>query len=172
MANCNSILAGLGGVEVNSFTTLLETTSTRDINDPNFNEPKLIKQSPYFDIDGLIKHLKNMKNFFTLISLNCESLNAKFDQIKIFLHNLNLHGCLPSALCLQETWLSDSSDLSLLQLDNYTIISQGKYCSARRGLAIYIKDCYNYRLLNDFTKSEIYEGLFVEVKPKNDEKKL
>ena len=68
MANCNSILDGLGGVEVNSLTALLETTSTRDINDPNFNEPKLIKQSPYFDIDGLIKHLKNMKNFFTLIS--------------------------------------------------------------------------------------------------------
>ena len=83
MASINSILDGIGGVDVNSLTTLLDINLTQDENDANTFEPKLIKQSPYFDIDKLVLHLKQMQNHFTIISLNCESLNAKFDELKI-----------------------------------------------------------------------------------------
>ena len=34
-----------------------------------------------------------------------------------------------SAICLQESWLTDDSDLSQYQLPNYNIIHQGKKCS-------------------------------------------
>ena len=168
----NSILDGIGGVDVNSLTTLLDTNLTQDENDANTFEPKLIKQSPYFDIDKLVLHLKQMQNHFTIISLNCESLNAKFDELKIFLYNLDTHGCLPSAICLQETWLTNDSDLSLLQLNNYTLVSQGKICSARGGLAIYIKSCYSYKFLDVYQHSETYEGQFIEVKIKDSNKNL
>ena len=73
-----------------------------------------------------------------MISLNCESLNAKIDELHIFLDNLTSRGCLPSAICLQETWLQNDSDLSLLEIEHYNLIAQGKLCTARGGLAIYV----------------------------------
>ena len=42
-----------------------------------------------------------------------------------------------STICLQETWLDENADLSLLQLENYTCISKGKQCSAHGGLAFH-----------------------------------
>ena len=125
MANETSILDGFGGVGMNSLINLLDVNSTQE-NDPNIFETQLLKQSPYFNIDNMISHFKTMQNQFILISLNCESLNAKLDEIKIFLHHLEIHDCLPSAICLQETWLNKDADLSLLQLPDYTLVSQGK----------------------------------------------
>ena len=34
------------------------------------------------------------------------------------------------AICLQETWLSENSDTSLLHIDGFNLIMQGKICSA------------------------------------------
>ena len=103
-----NILDNIGGTNMNSLLNVLGTSQNE-----NLNEPILIKQSPYFDSDEIIAYLKNKQNQFTVISLNCESLNAKIDELNIFLDNLSSHGCLPSAICLQETWLQNDSDLSL-----------------------------------------------------------
>ena len=43
-----------------------------------------------------------------------------------------------SAICLQESWLTDDSDLSQYQLRNYNLIHQGGKCSGHRGLLIYL----------------------------------
>ena len=47
-------------------------------------------------------------------------------------------------MCIQETWLTDQSDVSLFKIDGYNLISQGKKCSAHGGLAIYLNDILNY----------------------------
>ena len=39
-----------------------------------------------------------------------------------------------STICLQESWLTDDSDLSQYQLPNYNLIHQGKKCSGHGGL--------------------------------------
>ena len=48
-----------------------------------------------------------------------------------------------SAICSQETWLSDNSDTSLIQIDIYTLISKGKTCSAH-GCLIYLHNTCHY----------------------------
>ena len=73
MTNLNIILYGLGG-GVNSLVNLLDTSPLNE-NDLNLFESKLIS----LNIDILNQHMKQMRNHFTLISLNCGSLNAKFD---------------------------------------------------------------------------------------------
>ena len=63
-----------------------------------------------------------------MLSLNCQSISAKFDKLCVLFETLNQMNCQFSLICLQETWLNDDSDLSLYQLNNYICRSQGKYC--------------------------------------------
>ena len=56
---------------------------------------------------------KDKGNSFCILSLNCQSINAKFDQRNIKVQQLKNNGYEFSAICLQETWLSSDSDTSL-----------------------------------------------------------
>ena len=67
------------------------------------------------------------------------------------------------AICLQETWLSENSDLSLLQLNGFTCFSQGKQCSSHGGLITYIDTNINASVINMEITSPIWEGLFVKI---------
>ena len=64
---------------------------------------------------------------------------------------------------MQESWLSTESDTSLLKHEGYNLISVGKTCSAHGGLAIYLNDEMNYKILNLYEQSNIWEGQFIEV---------
>ena len=86
--------------------------------------------SPYFNDETLISSLKKKSQHFSIYSLNCQSLNAKINQIKLKIEYLRENGVELGAICLQETWLSDDSGTSLLQTDGYQLISQGKTCTS------------------------------------------
>ena len=62
------------------------------LNDDNSDsldgEPIAFKQSSYIDDDELIDQLKIKRNEFTILSLNCQNLNAKIDEIKILFEKL------------------------------------------------------------------------------------
>ena len=90
------------------------------------NETEVINQSPYFDDEHLIKCQQNNHNSFLIFSLNCQSLN----DVCVF----ETCECEISAFCLQETWLGEDYDTSLLQIEGYSLISQGKLCSSHAGL--------------------------------------
>ena len=55
-----------------------------------------------------------------MLSLNCQSLKAKLDEIKIKIETFKNNGCEISAFCLQETGLDEESDTPLFQIDEYT----------------------------------------------------
>ena len=82
---------------------------------------------------------------FTVLSLNIQSINAKFDQLKILLHLIQENICHISAICLQETWLRHDSNNASFSIENYNLISQGKQCSSHGGLAIYFHEKYNFK---------------------------
>ena len=93
------------------------------------------------------KKLQTVGNI-NILSLNTQSINAKFDTFIAFLEiakqqNVHFH-----AICLQETWLSENSDLSLLQLNGFTCFSQGKQCSSHGGLITYIDTNINASVIN------------------------
>ena len=67
------------------------------------------------------------------------------------------------ANCLQETWLSDDSDITLDQIQGYNLISQGKICSEHGGLAIYVNTKLNLDMINMNINSQIWEGQFTEI---------
>ena len=76
------------------------------------------------------------------------------------------------AICIQESWLSDTSDLSLLQIDGFRCFSQGKHCSSHGGLITYVNSQLNASVINVTNNSEIWEGLFVLVKGIEQEKEI
>ena len=54
-------------------------------------------------------------------------------------------------------------DVSLFQLEGYNLISQGYICSTHGGLAMYLRDSFNYKTLDIYNKSDIWEGKFIEI---------
>ena len=95
--------------------------------------------------------------------MNCESINAKIDQIRLTLAQYKEGGCEFDAICLQETWLSEDSDKSLLCIEDYALIYLGKTCSTRGGLIIYLKENLKYKMLDMSLKSNIWNGIFIEI---------
>ena len=97
---------------------------------------------------------------FTILSLNCQSLPAKIDNLTVLLETIATDFKV-NAICLQETWLSNDSDTSLFELYGYKLISAGKFCSVHSGLMIYLSDEYNFKCLNLHEQSSIWDGLFI-----------
>ena len=129
-----TILRNFGGIESNNFLNLLDNFQTD--NDSFLN----INLSSYYSTEcmsnTLVYELQS-ESLFIVLCLNCQSLNSKFDRLQILLEELKQHNIIVSALCLQETWMDDDTDLSLFNLENYTCISQGRHCSMHGGLMTY-----------------------------------
>ena len=94
--NDEYILRHFGGVHHNSLKHLLD--DEQNPADPDFLD--IIKHSPYTDEDKLMADLTIKQNDFTILSLNCQSLSAKIDGLKIILNNVE-NNCKIGAICLQ-----------------------------------------------------------------------
>ena len=143
--------------------SLLELIDEANLNFPGESEtPALFNYSPYYTNECFIDLMKTKKCTFNVLSLNCQSLNAKINDLKIYLDLYIENGINISAICLQETWLGNESDTSMLQLPNYNLISKGKHCSSHGGVAIYLHTSYSHKIMSIST-SDIWDGLFLEV---------
>ena len=142
--------------------------------DKSTDEFDLIKHSPYYPDGNIPKGGSINTGILNILSLNCASINAKIDEIKIKLQEINNNGTEIHALCMQETWLSDDSDTSLLQIDDFNLIPQGKICSAHAGLliVIYLRKDIKYKVLHVCPKSTIWEGQFIQLTEKLAKKKI
>ena len=113
------------------------------------------------NVDTIIPH--DMSDTFSVLSLNIQSINAKFDSLLIYLalfaeHNVNF-----SAICLQETWLDPHQDVSIFHIPGYKLINRARSCSAHGGSIIYPKDYYTYKERQYCNDSNIWEGLFIDI---------
>ena len=106
---------------------------------------------------------QNVNGTFSIISLNIQSLNAKFDSFVAYLSLLEENDVRFSAICLQETWLTAQQDVSIFHIPGYKLINRARSCSAHRGLIIYLKEDYSYKERQLSGNSEIWEGLFIDI---------
>lgn len=127
------------------------------------HEPQILTTSLYYDIDQLNNIMNTKKQMFTILSLNCQSINAKFEQLQIYIESLKDKNNYFSAICLQETWLHDESVLSLLEITDYNLISQSFRCTTHGGLAIYLHKNYNHKNIQIAQYSDVWESQFLEI---------
>ena len=126
--------------------------------------------SPYTDVDLTCSYIETekIKNLdpekFTVLSLNIQSLPAKFTEFAEFLSEFPDYNSCPEVICIQETW--QVSDNSLFPLTNYHPLETNLRHTARGGgVGLYIKQNLSYKILKNYSifLERIFESLFVEV---------
>ena len=72
-----------------------------------------------------------------MLSLNCQSLSAKFDKFKSFLDDVNNQNPI-SIICIQETWgHEDIHVMDYFSLHNYTLVNANRRLTTHGGFIIY-----------------------------------
>ena len=137
-----------------------------NLNENDVGAPDIFQNSPYIDDENFINIMKNRKNLFLLLSLNIQSLAAKIDELKIYLEKYEQEQIYFSVISMQETWITENSDLPQLNLPGYNLIQKTSSCSTHGGVAFYISKHYKYNILEISKVSEIWDGLFVQIEPK------
>jgi len=159
------VLDSFGGLDQNSLLNqlLVQADSADEI------EP--IPQSMYYNLDDFsISLTESSTQDFTIVSLNSQSLRAKFDQIRIFMET---NDCRIDVLILQETWLGINDNTSYLHINGYDFISTPKRISGHGGLAMYVKSTLSSNISSNLDPgSDIFEAQFIEITIDSSHKKL
>ena len=123
------------------------------------NQKKINVQSSYYDLSTYFNVCNQNSNKFSILSTNIESVNAKFCELTAFIHMLNEKYFKFSSMLLQECWLSNHFDISLLHLDGYHCIYQySKTCSTKGGFILYLSADSDYELILNYDSSIYYMG--------------
>ena len=130
------------------------------------------RDSRYIDMSDIKSVFKQSLSNFHILSLNVQSINAKFDNLFPIINNLSASGLYFGAICLQVTWLSSNADISMFHILGYKLIHQGFRCTKDGGLIVYINEKYSNKLRNLYDKSDVWEGLFIDVNGHNLSKTL
>ena len=101
-------------------------------------------ESRYIDMCDIESAFRINQNEFVVLSLDIQSIKAKFDNFFAIINRLSSLGIVFGAICLQETWLRANAGLSSLQMPGYKLIHQGRICSKHGGLLVYLKDDFTY----------------------------
>ena len=154
----SNILRNFGGVTRNNLNNLINNADDLD------NAISIASDSPYIDTDNLTEYLKPFSENFSVLGLNVQCLNAKFDKFKALLNELSNDDFEFSAICIQETWLEGTNpSMCLYELENYVSIPLGATCSSHSGLVIYLHQNYQYIVRDLYSPNKNWEGQFIDV---------
>ena len=154
--NRNAFIDNGGLSKSTSLTHLLNKNDNMDS-----DNIEVIEHSPYYS-EADFQNVLKLNNTFIIMSLNCQSINAKFDKIQLFNDRINKSGSL-GMLCLQESWIDMNEDISLFELPGYTLYHQGKQCCKNRGLLVYVHNRYKVEPLNINFQPTKWEGYCLKV---------
>ena len=130
---------------------------------PDDEEPNIFRTSPYFSVDGMPTSINTNNNNFSVLSLNSQSIRAKFDSLQVFLATIANQNIEFDVICLQETWLKNDFDTSLLNIEGYNVFSEPCRLSSHGGLLIYVKDTFNVSKIDINTAPSTFEILTVKI---------
>ena len=104
--------------ETVSLTHLLEKYETND----DVEEVHVIKHSPFYSKTKFANLLKS-KAGLCIVNCNIQNIYSKFDEFKSLIDRVNITNPI-SAICLNECWINEHSDVSTIQLPNYKLYCQ------------------------------------------------
>ncbi len=78
-------LQAMGGIETNSLIKKLESNSNE--NDEN-DQIQIIRHSSYYNKEKFENLIKSKTNSFSILSTNIQSINSKFDELKMYIEYL------------------------------------------------------------------------------------
>ncbi len=166
MANNNF---SLNSLSANPNFNFLNTILDQDDNDCDFE----FNDSPYQTTDILCEYIdpvsyastfKNLSDV-SILSLNVQSLSAKFPELKELISSLLTFNCAPDVICLQEIWqITVHADFSLpgystLEYKTRSNIVQGG------GVGIYVRCNIPYSVAPMYSvfSDRLFESIFVKL---------
>ena len=87
------------------------------LNDDNDEHDQPIKQSLYYSDNDFISTLSNSINPVAIVSLNCQCIRSKFDDILILIKKVYRPNQNIDILCIQESWLDEHLHYSQYNID-------------------------------------------------------
>lgn len=156
-SHINEILDNFNGTRIHSLTDIL----CREDQD---NSDDSLIASVYVEHENINDFLHPFKNKFAVLSLNIQSLNAKYDDLQVLINDISKNDFVLSAICLQETWIhKNNSHFVNFPLPHYNMLYLDATISAHSGLCVYIHESFSYKIRNfNFSDNE-WEGLFIDI---------
>ena len=167
-----SVLLNHGGVEDKDLVKLVNNDPNNADDDDNDDEMDTMSYSPYYLPSRLPNNLINTKSSFGILSLNAGSLSAKFNSLQTLLELLSTQNIHFPVICIQESWISDDSMLQLLQLEGYNAFHVNATSSTHGGVITYVQDTYDVTIKTLVNTSNLWDGLFLEIKHENLKNKI
>ena len=119
--------------------------------------------------------MKNIEKDFNYkyhcLHVNIQSLPAKFDNLKSIIGKMSTSGISLDFILLCETFLTDHN-ADQYCIPGYNLIYKNRTQKKQGGVAIFIKDKYNFKVREDlsiFKEGEV-ESLFLEINSKDHKK--
>lgn len=161
----SDILRNYGGKARNNLNSILAS-------DEVDTDIDLSGKSPYVSFDGLSNYLKNYKDNVSFMSLNTQSINAKYDKLKGMLEHLSHSNNINfSTMSFQESWLksdpdnNNEVDTSNYELSGYRSFAAGATCSTHGGVICYVKESLEVEVKLKYG-SKYWDGIFLHIKGK------
>ena len=161
----SDILRNFGGRNKNSLNKILAS-------DEIDTDIDLSSKSPYVNFEGLFNYVKEYKDNVSFLSLNTQSINAKYDKLKTSLEQLATENNINfTTISLQESRLkadpenNHEVDTSNFELNGYKAFAAGATCSAYGGVISYVKQSLEVEIKLKFG-SKYWDGIFLHIKGK------
>ena len=124
-------------------------THLLDFDEESDNSINSIGPSLYYTMTNFINKIDT--DTCTIMHMNCQSLNAKFSNIKVMLDVFAEFNKPIQVLCLQETLLenTDLIDMGQFHIDDYHLITKNRYASNHGGLIFYIHKNWTFKIRYD-----------------------
>jgi endonuclease/exonuclease/phosphatase (EEP) superfamily protein YafD len=145
----------------NFFNKLSNSDDDDDFLSPYEN---LVNNSMYLDEYTYHSNFKNCPDF-TMLTLNIQSLPAKFTEFSEFISLMSHNNCAPDIICLQELWQFPANVSFVLKGYHPLIYALRRNNVQGGGVGIYLKDKFQYTRLDGLSlfADRILETIFVEV---------
>ena len=131
-----------------------------EFSDSPYDNPTI--SCTYIDEKKFVSSLSS-PNDLTIISVNIQSLSAKFSELSQFINNLNSHNAAPDVICLQELW-NFPSDASFKLNGYHPLVYTLRHNNVQGGgVGIYIKTKFSFNLMPEYSifMDRIFESIVV-----------
>ena len=98
-------------------------------------EISMIEHSRYYE-DVEFARITNCPRNLSMINLNCQCLNAKFEELQVFISE-SCHNSGIDVITLQETWIDHETSVLPFQLEGFDLMNFPRKLSKHGGLIIH-----------------------------------
>lgn len=111
---------------------------------------------------GMVNILVKQNKGLSVSHINAQSLKNKIDEFRLIFENSSV-----DCICISETWLTESIPDSLISLNRYKVFRADRKKHGG-GVAIYIRDGLNCKVIAKSNEDDKVEFLFVEITGNDD----